>query len=163
MPKKEITYIDAVKELSKAYGASIVAKLLDTTERGMQYWTASEESKVPREITQRKIHELFLKHQNGEDLSALKSDDPNYKDKYIEALEREKERLRNDLSISLGELRHNILLTRAIAETNQELLVEILSGKNKKLSEQIADNASIKNGERYKRMKEEGSFAYLGK
>lgn len=86
-----------------------------------------------------------------------------YKDKYIQSLERENARLQKDLDLSLSEARHNALLTRAIAETTQELLIEFLAGKNKKAYEVLADSASIKNGEKYKRMKEEGNFAHVGK
>lgn len=82
--------------------------------------------------------------------------------KYVALLERENERLRKDLELSLGELRHNILLTRAIAETNQELLVEALSGKNKKVHDDLAYKTSIRNGEKYQKMKGEGKFSDVG-
>ena len=161
--RKEDAFIDEIKHLVKAYGANVIADLLDTTERGMQYWTASEERKVPREATQRKIHELFMKHSNGEDLTLLKSDNADYKDKYIASIEKENTRLNRDLELSLGELRHNILMTRAMAETNQNLLIELLAKQRKVSVAAVVEDANKLFAVSYKRMKEEGSFAHVGK
>lgn len=86
-----------------------------------------------------------------------------YKDKYIQSLERENARLQKDLDLSLGELRHNILLSRAIGETNQQLLIEVLAKQRRKEFDFVALEVNKVNGENYKKMKEEGNFAYVGK
>jgi transcriptional regulator with XRE-family HTH domain len=93
-----------------------------------------------------------------------------YREKYIEslkrerdALERENKRLQKDLDLSLGELRHNILLARAVSETTQELVVEYLEKGNKKKIVELIDTVGIKNLERYQKLKEEGNFPYVGK
>lgn len=83
--------------------------------------------------------------------------------KHIELLERENKRLQRDLDISLGELRHNSLLARAVSETNQELLVELIAGLRKQKYETVALQVRTANGEKYQRMKEEGKFADVGK
>jgi transcriptional regulator with XRE-family HTH domain len=75
----------------------------------------------------------------------------------------EKAELKRLLDLSLGELRHNILLTRAISETTQEMIAAFQAGKNKKMYAEILDNASIANVEKYKKLKEEGNFSYVGK
>jgi len=104
--------------------------------------------------------------------SRVNEDQADYawKDKYIaviekekERLEKENERLENNLELSLGELRHNILLSRAIAETTQELIVEYLEKGNKKKIVELIDTVGTKNLERYQKLKEEGNFAYVGK
>jgi hypothetical protein len=79
----------------------------------------------------------------------------DYRDELISSLKRENARLQKDLDLSLGELRHNILLTRAMSETTQEMLVEYQAGKNRKRFEELIDTVSTKNVERYKTLKEE--------
>lgn len=76
------------------------------------------------------------------------------KNKYIASLERENERLRKDLNISLGGLRHNALLARAVAETNQQLLIELLVKQRKSDQTSVRLEVNRVNGENYKRMKE---------
>lgn len=83
--------------------------------------------------------------------------------KYMESLERENKRLQRDLDLSLGELRHNALLARAVAETNQELLVEMVAHHRKQKYESVALQVRTANGEKYQTMKEEGNFPYAGK
>lgn len=85
------------------------------------------------------------------------------KDDLIAALKRENARLQKDLDLSLGELRHNVLLTRAMSETTQELLIELLVKQNKKSWDDLAADVGIKNGEKYVKLKEEGNFSYVGK
>lgn len=94
----------------------------------------------------------------------------DFRDRLISSLEREKkllerenERLNRDLDLSLGEVRHNLLLSRAIAETNQNLLIELLAKQRKVRPDELAVEVGKENGEKYKSMKEEGSFAYVGK
>lgn len=57
---KDEQYIDELKALLEAYGAPELSRLLDTTERGMAYWTAEKDRKKPRKETVHKIHELFI-------------------------------------------------------------------------------------------------------
>jgi hypothetical protein len=154
-------YVTEIKDLIKAYGLEVVAKLLDKTGRGVQYWISDTDPKTPGPNTIRTIHELHVKHVSG--INLVQEPTGDYKDKYIASLERENARLQRDLDLSLGELRHNSLLTRAMLETTQELLFEVLAGKNKKLYAEIADSASIRNGEKYQRLKEEGNFPFVGK
>lgn len=95
----------------------------------------------------------FVEFPRGNDMS----------EKYIKAIERERNRLEKDLDLSLGELRHNVLLSRAIAETNQEMLAELLAKQTKRPLAEELDSASIKSFERYTKLKEEGNFGYVGK
>lgn len=55
----ETAYINEIKALIRAHGLPELARLLDTTERGIQYWIAENGAKKPRPETVRKIHELF--------------------------------------------------------------------------------------------------------
>lgn len=86
------------------------------------------------------------------------TDNDSVKDKYIASLERENNRLQKDLELSLGELRHNILLARAVSETTQDLLIEFLAKQNKQKKEDFAFEVGKANGEKYKTLKEEGSY-----
>jgi hypothetical protein len=97
--------------------------------------------------------------------SKMQEADPPYgfKDKYILSLERENERLRRDLELSLGEMRHSILLTRAIAETNQDFLIELLAKQRKVSLDVVGEESNRLNFERYMKLKEEGNFPYAGK
>lgn len=150
--KRDIGYLEQIKCLVKAYGASLVANLLDTTERGMQYWTA-QEGKVPRAETQRKIHELFAKYQSGEDLRRQISHNSDYKDKYLALLESENLRLKNELSVSLVELHENLLVGKAMAATNQSMLIELLAKQRKASIDQVVLDANKLFDEFYRNMK----------
>lgn len=86
-----------------------------------------------------------------------------YRSKYEENLERENDLLRKQLDISLGEQRHRSLLTLAIVETLQELVVEFLAGSNRKRFEELIDTSNTKIGEKYQKMKEAGSFPFADK
>lgn len=165
MPESElIAFRVHVETLIKAYGLETTARLLDRSPRGVQYWLMENPKKPQKDIVI-KVRELFMKHTNGENLLRLFEVESNaeFKEKYIQSLEKEVARLQKNLDLSLGELRHNVLLTRAVAETTQEMVSEFQAGKNKKLLEQILDNASIRNVEKYKKLKEEGNFGYVGK
>lgn len=165
-------HITEVKELIDKYGLLPVASALETTERGVSYWIADKDRKTPRKETVQKIHELFLSHKAGHGLGSngLKDASEIFRNKYIESLQRERdvlqrenERLQRDLDLSLGELRHNILLARAIGEVTQELLVDYLEKSDRKKYAELIDNVSTKNFETYQKLKAEGSFAYVGK
>lgn len=155
------SYIVEIKELIKVYGIDDLAAILGKTPRGIQYWIAETDPKVPTPTTQRTIHELFVKHQAGENIKGLI--EPDYKDKLIASQEREIKRLQKDLDLSLGELRHNILLARAMASTNQSLLIEILAKQKRVDLSVIVADANRLFDVFYKSMKEEGSFSYVGK
>lgn len=83
--------------------------------------------------------------------------------KLLASMEREISRLQKDLDLSLGEMRHNILMTRAMQMTTQDLLVELLAKQSKKDPGLVGADVGIKNGENYLKLKEEGNFAYVGK
>lgn len=100
-----------------------------------------------------------MKHKAGEPLEAQQEGGSEKDKKIIELLERENKRLQKDLDLSLGELRHNILLTRAIASTNQDLLIEILAKQRKVDPDLVFGEANKLFAEYYKKMKEEGKFA----
>lgn len=155
---KKIDYLDEIKILVKAYGTGLIAKMLDTTERGMQYWTASEERKVPRAETQRKIHELFVKHQSGDDLTKQISTIPDYRDKVIALLEAENLRLKNDLEASLTELKESLLLARAICITNQFFLAEVVAKQRKQDFDLVRSEISKVNSDTVERLKKADRF-----
>lgn len=139
----------------------VLAGLLDVSERAIQRWVA-DVSITPRKETLRQLGELFVSHESGINI-AMSAKEGDFRGKYIESLERENKRLQHDLDISLGELRHNSLLARAVSETNQELLVELIAGLRKQKYETVALQVRTANGEKYQRMKEEGRFADAGK
>lgn len=156
---KQQDYIVEANELIKAYGLDTFAQIIERSPRGIQYWFGGK-PKAPGPEMQRKIHELFAKHRSGEDLTDTIN--PDYKDALIASQQREIVRLKKDLDLSLGELRHNILLSRAIAETNQNMLIELLAKQRSASVEDLAAEVGRENGEKYQRMKEEGNFAYVG-
>lgn len=158
---KALPHIEQLNTLITAYGSEVLAKLLDVSERSVQIWV-SHPSRTPRDETLRTLGELFERHMNGEDVTVVE-DATDYKDKYIASLERENARLQKDLDLSLGEVRHNILLSRATAEVTQNLVIEFLAKQRKMTWEELAVEVGKLNGERYQRIKEEGSFAYVGK
>src|SRR5436190_3471612 len=149
------SYLTAVQELAEIYGNQLIAKLLGVTERTLMYWTQDRNPKIPTAETQRKIRELFMKHSSGFDITTDLEDQTSVKDKLIAALERENARLQKDLDLSLGELRHNVLLIRAMQETTQEMLSELLAKQRKTKVEEIAADAGKANGEKYLKLKEE--------
>jgi DNA-binding transcriptional regulator YiaG len=140
-------------EPEKFAAVKLRSTLKDEGKMRVRSWFAMEQTK--RQFA-------HLKH-NPTLPAQIEQSQADLKDKLIRSLETEIERLQKDLELSLGELRHNALLTRAIAETNQELLIEILGGKNKKALDELAYRASTRNGEKYEKMKGEGNFAYVGK
>lgn len=95
--------------------------------------------------------EVFLSHS---------SPDLDYREKYIESLERENKRLQKDLGISLGELRHRALLALAIAETNQQLLIELLAKQRKVEQQTLAVEVGKENGVKYQKIKATGIHSY---
>lgn len=102
------------------------------------------------------------------EITAMEPEAPygDIKDKLIASLEREVVRLKSDLDLSLGEMRHNILMNRAMQGVTQDLVIEVLAKQNKLSEEQLKDfraAVGIKNGESYLKLKEEGKFAYAGK
>jgi hypothetical protein len=80
---------------------------------------------------------------------------PDYRDEFILLLKAENLRLKRDLDKSLGDLRKNALLARSVAETNQDLLIEILSKQRRSSIETISLEVGKANVEKYKALKEE--------
>lgn len=148
-----------------------LAELIDVTpeyfkERNLE----KEKVKPDRLILDRRIDSLRAAVQNRNVLN-------DYQEKYhtqqkelmdlmrhqIAILQDKSRMTEKTLELSLGELRHNILLARAMAEVNQNLLIELLSKQKKTDPSVVAADASKQFAELYKRMKEEGSFSYVGK
>jgi|GEM_PF-2658034 len=157
--------LEKVQELISVYGLSPIAKVLGVTDRGVKYWL-QENPKKPSAATMARINELFQNHKKGINIFDRPTEADSvfdYKEKYIAALERENARLQRDLDLSLGELRHNVLLQRAVAETTQELLVEVLAKQRKMTQEELSYTVSTMNVEKYQTLKEEGNFGVAGK
>lgn len=87
------------------------------------------------------------------DFKAHGSGDQDYREKYIDSLERENKRLQKDLDASLGDLLENALLARSVAETNQDLLIEILSKQRKASVDDISGEVGKANIAKYKILK----------
>jgi hypothetical protein len=81
----------------------------------------------------------------------------------IKTLEHQADVLKQQLDLSLGELRHRALLNLAISETTQNLVIELLAKQRKMTWDEVALEVGKLNGEKYQKLKEEGSFAYVGK
>jgi DNA-binding Xre family transcriptional regulator len=90
----------------------------------------------------------------------------DYQQKYIALLEGTVNELREEkknLQASLSDLKENVLLIRAMQETTQELLAEVLAKQNKKSRQDILGDVGKANGEKYVKLTEEGKFVYAGK
>jgi len=146
------THILRLKELYDLYKGQEVADAVGVSIRQVQNYLRKDNPAIPSKEVINNIHEAFANHKKGIKLQPVVADS-NYKDKYIASLERENARLQKDLDLSLGEVRHNLLLSRAIAETNQELLIELLAKQRKTSVEEVALEVSKANGERYQKMK----------
>lgn len=90
----------------------------------------------------------------------------DFKDKYIASLEKQNKYLEDQLAVSLAELRHSALLNRAISETTQDLVIQFLAAQ-RKMTQKQQDDFAVEVGKgnlsKYLKLKEEGSFAYVGK
>lgn len=118
--KVATSYIDEIKSLVKAYGAGKIADLLGTTERGVQYWIAEKGPKIPRNETRQKIHELFIKHQNG--LQLQMHGDPN-QNELLELLRDKNIRLEKEVISNLNELNRRTEAMGQILKAMMEVLV----------------------------------------
>jgi len=153
-------YLTEIKELVAAYGVEKIASLLESTTRGVGYWIAEKGKKVPHRDTQKKIHELFRKHTSGEPLEAHNGHDPNYREKYIESLERENKRLERDLAASLGEMAERQLYALSISQTNQQLLIELLAKQRRVPVPDLSKEVGKENYDRLQKLKAGGRLNY---
>lgn len=147
---KNSTYISELQALIDAYGAGVIAKLLGVTERGMGYWT-QEKPKVPRSETQRTIHELFLKHEFGEDIRL--SDKPGLKDELLQSYKDQVDLLKSQLSLKSAELTEIGLINQSLLLTNQDLLIQLLAFQKKQDSKKTAFEVGKVNAQNYLRAK----------
>lgn len=95
-------------------------------------------------------------------LKALKSFDfvenpskQDYRDRYINSLEKQVRTLEDQLSLATGQLRHVLLLTHALAETNQDALIQLMAKQKIGSVETIDDQLSTANSLTYQKMKDE--------
>ena len=130
-------YQKQLKTLLSAYNKSLIAKLLETTERGVDYWI-SDNPKIPRAETQRKISELFKRHEIGDRLSEPVQEyktDPeriDYREKYITSLEERLEETKSRLSEREGvlnslkaDISHVILINHVMLRSLRGSITEI--------------------------------------
>lgn len=155
--KQPDNYLTQLKILVGAYGTGVIAQLLDTTERGMKYWTA-EDPKTPRAETIRKISELYNKHSSGEDLREAYPGNLQaefrafYKDQ-IEFHKEQNKLLQAQVNSLTGQLRHLILITHAKVETNQHALADLLVKQKIEPAELVEDRLSKENLRNYEKLK----------
>lgn len=164
---KDLPHLQKIEILSNAYGADVLAKMLGVTERSIQIWVANPK-RVPREETMRTLGELFARHTDGEDLAVTVAE-PNYKEKYYSDLENQIAELKGDkknlsdqvkmlqeqLSLVMGQLRHVLLLTHALSETNQDAMIQVMAKLKIGEADAIDEQLGIKNTESYQNMKDE--------
>lgn len=151
-------YLAEIKALIDVYGIDTLAELIDMSKRGIEYWFGPSPKK-PGPATQRTIHELFIRHSAGEDLR--ESVRPEFNVLLIRSQQREIKRLQDDLDLSLNELRRNIVVSLALAETNQNLLIELVAKQRKISVDILYEEVGKENGERALRIKEDGNFPYV--
>jgi hypothetical protein len=141
---KDLPHIHHIKILSNAYGTGVLASLLDVSERAIQRWVA-EPGITPRKETLRQLSELFVSHENGENV-ALKGKNDDYRDKYIKNLEEQVSSLK-------GQIRHLLLITQAKVETNQHALADLLVKQKIELADEVEDRLSKENLRNYEKLK----------
>lgn len=129
-------YTGEIRALVGAYGEAGTAALLKVTPRAVQYWVAGSGSKSPRMATKQKIHELFVKHQTGENLKHLLNGkkEPDYRDEIIALL---KERLNLSERKMVLYQQRNLALLRAIVETLPQLLAKVEKMKLQQAHEEM--------------------------
>src|SRR6478609_10285078 len=112
MAKSLPDHLKEVEVLQNAYGAGVVAKLLGITDRAIEKWFQSPDIS-PRQATLRTISELYQKHIEGVDVAknALSDD---YRDKYVELLEKQVATLTDQVNLATGELRHIAVMNFAM-------------------------------------------------
>lgn len=120
-------YFNELKQLIEAYGVDKIAGLLGKTSRGVSNWV-SEDPKTPHPNTQLAISELFRKFKAGE---LVELDPADFKDKYMRSLEDQIATLKSQVNLLTAEMRHIILINQAIAQTNRDLLIEIIAKQRK--------------------------------
>lgn len=125
MGKPLPTHLNEIEVLQKAYGAEVVANLLHTTERAIQYWFEKPE-RTPRKETLRTLGELFVRHRNGEDLAKTGLSD-GYKEKYLELLDKQTNSSKA------------ILKNQALLMTLMEAVARLLAKAEKKEMSEISD------------------------
>lgn len=164
---KELPHPQKIEILSNAYGTGVLAEMLEVSERSIQIWIANPK-RNPREETLRILDELFARHTGGEDL-ALSTQPTNFEEKYYADLESQVNDLKGDkkilsdqvkmlqdqLSLVTGQLRHVLLLTHALSETNQDALIRVMEKQKIGEADAISEQLGIKNTESYQNMKHE--------
>lgn len=156
---KDLPHLRHIEVLSNAYGEGILADLLEVTPRAIQTWTAAK-PKTPRPETQRTVRELFERHQAGEDLR--KSLGGDFKDKYIQSLERQNKILEDQLSSATGELRHIAVMNFAMLKTMRMNVAQILAKVEKQDLREIAGKIDKETAAFYRSVREKGSLIDLG-
>lgn len=141
---KDLPHIHQIKILQNAYGAGVLAGLLGVSERAIQRWIA-EQDITPRKDTLRQLAELFVSHENGENI-ALKGKNEDYRDKYIKSLE-------DQVSTMKGQIRHLILITQGQVLTNQHALADLLVKQKIELADEVEDRLSKENLQNYEKLK----------
>lgn len=152
MPAVDQSYLSQLRELYSNCSKQEVADALGVTLRQVQNYLKGEKAPTPGQDVQLKIRESFANYKEGQPL-IKRQDDGEWKSKYITALERENARLQRDLDINLAELRNDILLQRALSETTQDMLVELLAKQRKAPLDEVAYIVSTMNGERFQALK----------
>lgn len=157
---KTLPHITQVEELSNVYGTRLIADLLGVTERAMQIWS-SDPDRSPRKETLGKLGELFAKFKAGENLAQM-ADTNDYRGRYIISLEdRIKDKddriktLEDQLNLVIGQLRHVILLTHALSETNQDAIIQMMAKQKIASGDELNERMGIMNTENYQNMKDE--------
>lgn len=117
------SYIDEIKSLIKAYGIAKIADLLGVTERGVQFWIAGNQPKMPRNETLAKIHELFIKHQNGQPLLTENGFTKIDQTELIELLREKNNRLEKQVDSNLIELNQRTEVMGEILKAMMEVLL----------------------------------------
>lgn len=151
--------IDQLEKLLEVYGQEFMENALNVSDKSIRNW---KKGGNPSKETFRLIQEMYKKHEQGTNLALIHAAGDD-KELIIKLLQRENERLQRDLQLSLGELRHNILLTRAIVEVNQDCMIEILAKQRKMSISDVALEKNRANYEKFEILKAEGSFSYVGK
>ncbi len=89
--------------------------------------------------------------------------DAGIKDDLIEALKESNRLLKEALEVNSDELHRNILLTRSLAETNQDILIELLAKQRKQDQKTVVLEMNKANADKLHRMQAEDNLSGRGK
>jgi hypothetical protein len=152
---KDLPFLQQAEILSNAYGAQVLARMLGITERAVNTWT-EKKPKVPREATQRKLQELFLKHESGIDIRTLAQ--PDLKEELLESYRDQVAYLKERLNLVAQEIADLGRANQALAMTNQNMLIELLAQKRKAEPRKVAFEMNKANDVNYESAKEAGNI-----